>query len=129
MSESYKSLGSSEKARYIAKLEAVGLTLEDDPYAKESGGKFDTDMTSWPPLEYGHIFAYFITRPGVYTLEQLLSWKQLEGYNYFQSNYIRTVYARMIGNGEAALCILKAHVNPSQRNPRQSSPSLGSGEM
>ena len=98
MSEYYKSLGSSEKARYIAKLETVGLTLEDDPYAKESGEKFKTNMISWPPLEYGHIFGDFITRPSVYTLEQLLSWKQLEGYNYFQSNYVRTVYTRMIGN-------------------------------
>ena len=117
MSEYYKSLGTSEKARYVAKLEAVGLTLEDDPYAKESGGKFETDMTSWPPLEYGHIFGYFITRPGVYTLEQLLSWKQLEGYNYFQSNYVRSVYTRRVGNGGATLYVLKAYVNPSQRTP------------
>lgn len=74
-----ESLGSSEKARYVAKLEVVGVKLEDDPYAKESAAKFETDMTG----KYGHIFAYFIMRPGVYTLEQLLSWKQLEGYNYF----------------------------------------------
>ena len=33
----YECLCSSEKARYIAKLEAVGLTLEDDPNSKESG--------------------------------------------------------------------------------------------
>ena len=30
MSEYYESLGSSEKVMHIAKLEAVGLTLEDD---------------------------------------------------------------------------------------------------
>ena len=52
MSEYYESLVSTEKARYIAKLEAVGLTLEDDPYSKESGGNFETNKTSWPPLEY-----------------------------------------------------------------------------
>ena len=40
MSEYYESLGSGDKARYIAKLEAVGLILEDDPYSKESGGNF-----------------------------------------------------------------------------------------
>ena len=51
------SLGSSEKARYIAKLEAVGLTLEDDPYSKESRRNFKTNMTHWPPLEYNHILA------------------------------------------------------------------------
>ena len=30
--------------------------------------------------------------PGLYTFEQLLSWKQIKGYNYFQSKYVRTVY-------------------------------------
>ena len=117
MSEYFKFLDRTEKASYLDKLKAVGLTLEDDPYAKDSGGKFNTDMTSWPPLEYGRIFGYFITRPGVYTLEQLLSWKQLDGYNYFQSNYVRTVYSRRIGNGGSMLCVLKAYVNPSQRTP------------
>ena len=49
MSEYYESLGSSEKARYIAKLEAVGLILEDDPYSKESGGNFETKWFSVAP--------------------------------------------------------------------------------
>ena len=75
MREYYESLDSTEKARYIAKLEAVGLTLEDDPNAKESGIIFETNMTSWPPLDYGHILATLITRPGLCTLEQLLSWR------------------------------------------------------
>ena len=43
MSEYYESLGSSEKARYIAKLEAVGLTLEDNSNSKESGRIFETN--------------------------------------------------------------------------------------
>ena len=75
-----ESLGSSEKARYIAKLQAVGLTLEVDPYSKESGRNFETNMTIWPPLEYSHIFGYFITYPCLYTVEHLLSYKQLHVY-------------------------------------------------
>ena len=94
MSEYYESLGSSEKARYIAKLETVSLILEDDPCSKESGRNFETIMTSWPPLQYGLIFGYFITRPGLYALEQLLSWKQPYGYNYFQSSYVRYASSR-----------------------------------
>ena len=35
MSQYSKSLGSSEKARYLAKLQAVGLTLEVDPYSMQ----------------------------------------------------------------------------------------------
>ena len=37
MSEYYEFLGSSEKARYIAKLEAVGLTLEDTHTPRRAG--------------------------------------------------------------------------------------------
>ena len=75
MSVYYESSGSSEKARYIAILEAVGLTLKDNPNSKESGKIYETNMTSSPPLDYGHILATRITRRGLYTLEQLLSWR------------------------------------------------------
>ena len=44
MSEYYESLGTSEKATYIAMLEAIGLTLEDDPYSKERGRNFERNM-------------------------------------------------------------------------------------
>ena len=45
MSQYSESLESNEKARYIAKMQAVGLTLEVDPYSKQSGRNFDTNMT------------------------------------------------------------------------------------
>ena len=45
MSQSSESLGSIEKARYITKLQAVGLTVEVNPYSKESGRNFETNMT------------------------------------------------------------------------------------
>ena len=34
--EYWQSLGSFEEDKYITKLRTVGLSLEDDPYAKES---------------------------------------------------------------------------------------------
>ena len=77
MSRYSESLGNIEKARYIAKLQAVGLTLEVDPYSKESGINFETNLSIWPPLEYSHIFGYFVIYSGLYIVEQLLSWKQL----------------------------------------------------
>ena len=75
MSEYYESMGSSEDARYTAKLEAVGLTLEDDLHSKESGRIFESNMTSWPPLDYytALFLSTLITRPDLYSLEQLLS--------------------------------------------------------
>ena len=59
MSQYCESLGSTEKARYIATLQAVSLTLEVNPYSKESGRNFETSMTICPPLEYSHIFGFF----------------------------------------------------------------------
>ena len=78
MSQYSEYLGSSEKAKYIAKLQAVGLTLEVDPYSKESGRNFETNMSiGLLSSTVVSVFGYFITYPGLYTLEQLLSWKQL----------------------------------------------------
>lgn len=47
------------------------------------------DMSLWPKIEYVHIFAYFITRPGTYTQQELVPWKQMEAYNYFESGHER----------------------------------------
>ena len=88
MSECYESSGSSEKARYIVKLEAVSLTLEDDPYSKESGRNFEKNMTSWLPHEYGHIFGYFYHSPRFAYSRTAPILKAAIGYNYFQSNYM-----------------------------------------
>ena len=114
MSEYYERLDSEAKARYKKKLELAGLALEDDPYAPVNQEKFKDDMAAWPPLEYGHIFGYFIRRPGLYTQEQLLSWKQLDAFNYFQNGYVPTMYIQKLKNGSS---VLKALVNPSQRTP------------
>ena len=90
----------------------VTLRVGDDPYKPNSS--FQSSLVGWPNIEYGHIFSYLITRPGVYTLEQLLLWKQLEGYNYFQSNHVRTVLMKKVNKD---ICVLKAFINPSQSSP------------
>ena len=76
-------------------------------------------MSLWPRVEYGNIFCYFINRLGTYTQEQLLSWKQLEAYNYFESGFVRTVLAMEFGQGAQKCCMLKAKANPSQRTADQ----------
>ena len=75
---------------------------------KDNDHRFSDDMTLWPRIEYGHIFGYFINRPGTYTQKQLLSWKQLEAYNYFESGFVRTVFAMGFGQGDQKCCLLKA---------------------
>ena len=49
------------------------------------------DITKLPIVEYGHIFCYYIEHPGVYTRQQLLQWKRLEAFNYFQSGHVRDI--------------------------------------
>jgi hypothetical protein len=116
MSGYFESLDWQGKKRYKEKLETVRLSLEDDPYSPDE--RFCSDMTRWPKIEYGHIFAYFITRPGTYTQQELISWKQMEAYNYFQSGHVRTVLCMAFGTGKTARnVVLKAKVNPSQRSP------------
>ena len=73
------------------KLCLLGFRESDDPYSESNMAKFTDNMTLWPAVEYGHIFGYFITRPGLYTQEELLAWKQLDTYNYFQTEYVRTI--------------------------------------
>ncbi len=91
----------------------MNMKEDDDPYAPENTKDFIDDMTKWPPVEYGHIFCYFIEHPGLYTRRQLMQWKSLEAYNYFQSGHVRTVNIRNL----PTCCLLMAHVNPSQNSP------------
>ena len=113
MSDYFRGLIEPARARYLRKLQLIGLKEVNDLYSETNDRKLIDNMTLWPPVEHGHIFSYFIARPRLYTLEQLLAWKQLDAYNYFQSGYVRTVLAWKVSN----ICLLKAIVNPSQETP------------
>ena len=115
MNEYYNSLDKETKSRYLTKLECIRLSLFDHPYSSQNDGKFSQEMSTWPSIEYGHIFAYYINKPGTYTQEELLSWKQLEACNYFQSGYVRTIMSRRFGSGGGRYVMMKALVNPSQK--------------
>ena len=93
MSDYYKSLDDKAKARYKKKLEMAGLTVQNDPCAPVNHEKFKDEI--WLCVHQCTL-AYFIRRPRVYTQEQLLSWKQLDAYKYFQSGYVRTVYLAIV---------------------------------
>ena len=110
MSSYFDTLDRQGKDRYQRKPEVVGLSLKDDPFTAGTSEKWHSDMVNWPKIEYGHIFSYFISRPGTYTQEQLLSSKRLEAYNYFQNGYTRTVFVFSVwhhGKSGAAPAILE----------------------
>ena len=112
--EYIRSLSPVARERYVAKLATMGLAEREGPYSNISRFIDDMIMTSWPPVEYGHIYGYFIQRPGVYTHQQLLQWKSLEAYNYFKSGHVREVRVWIISK---AFSVLIARVNPSQNSP------------
>ena len=93
MSEYLKSLDKDATARYLAKQDVLGLKETDDPYASWNEAKFINEMRLWPPVEYSHIFCYFVDRPGVYTCtcKQLMQWKSMEAYNFFKNWHVHTV--------------------------------------
>lgn len=115
MSNYVSSLDELSRKRYAQKLQVAGLSVKDDPYSPDRSGNWSPDVRLWPKVEYPEIVYYFITRPGTFTLEQLASWKQLEAYNYFKNNHVRTVFSCPCDGGRSV--IVKAKVNPSQRSP------------
>ena len=43
------------------------------------------------PLSTGLYICYFVDHRGVYTHQELMQWKSLEAYNYFENGHVRTV--------------------------------------
>ena len=91
MASYYDSLKESEKERYCRKLcylygksetDKVHSCRELDPYLLESN-KWKDDVSSWPPVEFPHIYVYLIETPGEFTREKLKAFKSLEAYNYY----------------------------------------------
>ena len=91
MSSYFNGLDPIARGRYEEKLTLLGLSKQEGPYLLWNTDKFVESMSLWPPVEYGHIFCYFVERPGVFTRSELMHWKSLEAYNYFQSGHVRNI--------------------------------------
>ena len=72
MSSYVTSLDPVAKDRYNEKLKLLDLSETEEPYELWKTDKFVDDMTLWPAVEYGHIFCYFVDRPGTFTKTQLM---------------------------------------------------------
>ena len=89
---------------------------------------FVKDMSHWPPIEYGHIFCFFVDRPGVYTRQQMLQWKQLDAYNYFTSGFVRTVEMWDLRNTGECTCDTEGSREHKHEKSRKCSQRLGSDQ-
>ena len=78
----FSSLNAIGQQRYMDKLRLLDLSLADNPYNVANSINFVKDMSHWPPVD----------RPGVYTCQQMLQWKQLDAYNYFTGGCVCTVH-------------------------------------
>lgn len=68
------------------------------------------DMRMWPPVTFGHVF-YYLIRTKACDGAEMENYKSLESYNYFQSEYVSTIYIKEHMSGSWKL---KADVKPSQ---------------
>ena len=115
MGEYYKSLkpeAQPAQERYSFKSQCAGLCLKEDSYLIKDYSK---DMRQWPIV----ISSYTSLRKrpaGIYTEEELLSWKQLDSYDYYRNGYVRTINSHLFNKNWEKCVVLKAIVNPSQRD-------------
>ena len=85
-----KSLSKADQERYTRKLEvlydAVGgsstCTTLTDPY-EILREKWSDSISSWPPVEFGDIYAYLIETPGQFSREKLMAYKSLDAFNCY----------------------------------------------
>ena len=103
------------KERYELKVKVAGWSSQDDPNLMDRSGQWSEELVSSPKIEYEIICSYFISRPGTFTLQLLTSWRQLEAYNYFKNNYVRTVFSYICDWGRCV--VVNAKVNQSQKFP------------
>ena len=114
MSQYLQSLGHISRQRYLQRLKVLGLA--DDPYLETKLERFTDQMTAWPQIEFDHIFGYFIKRPGVFTQEELLDWKSLQAYNFFQSGFVCILFPLGLLMHRLPAVIL-AKINLSMKSP------------
>jgi hypothetical protein len=67
------------QVRYLEKQKYnKGTQSLPDPYKLVTN--WVNDMTVWPDVTFGDIYAYLIESPGIYTKEALKAYKSLEAY-------------------------------------------------
>ena len=83
-----------------------------DPY-KLGEDEWDEKSTQWPVIEYPHIYAYFIERPGLYTVQELRNYRSLSSYNFVTANKVGSVFTHVIKE-QPTHVFLRAKVQHSQ---------------
>ena len=107
--------------RYTEKLCVEnGAVVLPDPYHLGSD-EWTEDIRKWPNVQYGDVYNYLVNTPGVYTKEALKCYKSLDGYNFFISGHVQTVFYHPVSD-DSPVCLLKANVRASQKQSAEYRP-------
>ena len=105
MSHYFDKLDADVKKRYCSKLVSVGLNNieKEDPFLWHSD-RYTDDFTSWPNLNFAHIYCYYIETLGLYTHGELEAYKSRDAFNFVQSGCVHTICQKKREHGH----VLKA---------------------
>ena len=103
------------ETEYARKLKENGL-IDPKLFKYDSSANIDKsvpswedNMSLWPPVDLGHIFAY-ILRVKDFDAEYVGKYKNMKAYSYFQSGFVDIVYACIVSE----VCYITSKVAHSQ---------------
>ena len=85
---------------------------------KSSDTTWVDDMTKWPPVDLGKIFAYILSNKE-FDSDYIGKYKNEKAYSYWKSNFVGTI---LYADNKDGKCVLQCKVTPSQRireDPRE----------
>ena len=81
--EYFSTLPEVERQRYVTKVELITKKKFDEALDPYQIADWVDDISLWPPVEFGSLYAYLIETPGEFTKDTLKAFKSLEAYNYY----------------------------------------------
>ena len=112
-SKYYSELSKEPRKRYDEKIDLLGGV---DPYFRidvKSTVSSAVEWMDWPDVTHGNISNYLILTPG-YTFEQLMTYRSLDGYNFFINGWVTNVVVTHL-NIQPRSFLFTAAVKYSQR--------------
>lgn len=114
-SDYYDYLSPEDIERYLNKISLVHKdrvdAVREDPF--QLGDGWDVEVKGWPAIEMCHIMAYFISKPGLYTLNQLQNYRSLEAFDFVLCGKVGEIGVRKVEGRDDEL-YLRSEVQHSQ---------------
>ncbi len=66
--------------------------ISSEPYLTMEKALEGLEWQDWPEVEYPDIYNYLINTLSFYTLEEIKSYKSVEGYRQFVDGWVQTIF-------------------------------------